>query len=530
MKIAEIYRESEYETRLKAPLLSQIQIVMLVATAASFFLFKFLPLSFKIVIPILVLVSAVSIFLLRKGFYRRALYTLVFNYAGLLFISPFLGWYDEKMVLIFSCSIVSLATLLAYLFINDRKITMAINVTGFLAFAARLLLSVLNGTVTGDTVLHALIIPVMLFFLMIILIRVYKNIELKMLANGKHQITVLQESEQKMMRIIQTSGKQLQKGEDLSSLASETATATLQIEKNVEGIQKQVDLMNAEFEESSGSLNRIAESTHVLDSNVESQMAAISETSAAIEEMVSSIRNVDTIIQTKKAAVDSLKKSSDEGSSVISGTMDSFDTVRTQIDNISEMADIIGSIASQTNLLAMNAAIEAAHAGEAGKGFAVVAEEVRKLAESSNENSHQIGDNVKKLLEAIEVAGSRVRDTGSTFGNISAEIAAVADAMDEIRASAEELHRGGTEILTGTSTMNECTSRVSDGVREVEDNQSHLVKKFENTNRILSEIVSGISEIKSGSSEIRLSNESLQELSMDLLRQSTLLNDTVKGE
>lgn len=250
----------------------------------------------------------------------------------------------------------------------------------------------------------------------------------------------------------------------------------------------------------------------------------MAESSASIEEMVTSIKSVSHIIHSKKRAVETLSKTAQGGEKVLKQTSDSFEQVIDKIESIKKMTSIIGAIAGQTNLLAMNAAIEAAHAGEAGKGFAVVADEVRKLAESSSKNAKEIGGVIKELINAIEQSGYNITETSSSFHEISKEISAVSTAMDEIYTSTGELSVGSEEILKGTARMNDYNSRVTTWVSQVSHDQKIISTNIMEVSQVVDTVVFGVVEIKAGTTDIRNSLEELREMTEGLLAYSDKLN------
>ncbi|MDC7123922.1 MAG: methyl-accepting chemotaxis protein, partial [Spirochaetales bacterium] len=183
-------------------------------------------------------------------------------------------------------------------------------------------------------------------------------------------------------------------------------------------------------------------------------------------------KNVSQIITQKMELVEALKNASDEGSHTILDTSKSFEEVLTHLDSAENMISLISNIAAQTNLLAMNAAIEAAHAGDAGKGFAVVANEVRTLAESSAINAKQVTKTLSLLVQSIEKTGQNVDKTGQKFKSIKNDVAGVGDAMDEINLSVKEIALGSDEVLSSTAMMNNLTTQVSDAVESVTANET----------------------------------------------------------
>jgi len=299
----------------------------------------------------------------------------------------------------------------------------------------------------------------------------------------------------------------------------------------LQGIGEQVIKLRSQYEDSEESLGVIGDNVDRLSRIAESQSSNITQTSAALEEMVASIKNVTEIIKLKAATVGNLKKVAEQSVDVVDQTTESFAQVNHYADSITEMIDLISAISEQTNLLAMNAAIEAAHAGDAGKGFAVVADEIRKLAESSSENAKHIGSTLGQLVLSIEETGSSVKKSGQSFHSISTEVADVGKAMDEIAMSVNELSHGSDEILKSTSAMNEMTAELSQALRLVEDKKDLAQKNIKDMGQFVHSLSGSMEEISAGAQSVRdamqdlsAMTEKLSDFAQDLSAQIKTLN------
>jgi methyl-accepting chemotaxis protein len=208
----------------------------------------------------------------------------------------------------------------------------------------------------------------------------------------------------------------------------------------------------------------------------------IEETTASITQMISSVSSVTDITAKKKASLNSLVELSNEGGSKLKKTNNVISLVHGSIEEIQDITGLIADIASRTNLLAMNAAIEAAHAGERGKGFAVVADEIRKLAEATSNNSKRIDGEMNGIIRNIEEATESGRKTGEVFHLIDNEVSQVFASFDEIAGSMIELSTGGRQILEAMVRLNEISSQVresDDSMREVTMENQRAIKSVE---------------------------------------------------
>ena len=250
------------------------------------------------------------------------------------------------------------------------------------------------------------------------------------------------------------------------------------------------------------SLEITATALKMLKETARSQDLSVSNSSSAVEEMVASVSSVSQIVGERKKAAISLLESSSQSSSQLRNAKDSFLQVGAKLEKINDMTSMINSIASQTNLLAMNAAIEAAHAGDAGRGFAVVADEIRKLAESSSLNARDIDETIKTLVASITEADVEMDQTTQSFDNIIKEVEDVLNAFNEIESSTTELVAGNQEVLGGISGLSGVSAEVKNGVDSVESQREHLEENINNTYSFLEALKGRIESIDTRIGEI----------------------------
>jgi hemerythrin-like metal-binding protein len=177
-----------------------------------------------------------------------------------------------------------------------------------------------------------------------------------------------------------------------------------------------------------------------------------------------------------------------------------------------EINGVIQNIASQTNLLSMNAAIEAAHAGEAGKGFAVVADEIRKLAENAAEQSKTIGTVLKKITDSITLIQRTADGVLDKFEAIDSGVKTVLDQELQIRNAMEEQSAGSQQILEALEKLNEITRTVKTGTGEMQGKSREVIREGKNLETAAAEISSGVSEIASRTGMVNDSVEHLREI------------------
>jgi methyl-accepting chemotaxis protein len=325
----------------------------------------------------------------------------------------------------------------------------------------------------------------------------------------------------KMAELNKEASEKLQLAQSMDDQAQETVAAIKGIESLASNVSLQMEDLSERYESSKDSLQKINGHMQTLDTITEKQSAKISDTGSALEEMVSSIRNINNVIEVKSKSFRILKQTAQNGTMVMENTIKSFDQVRSHIESVKEMVSIITDISSQTNLLAMNAAIEAAHAGDSGKGFAVVSGEVRKLAENSSQSAKKVGETLNQLIIAVEAAGANVSDSGSTFSSIGKGVDMVNDTMDEIQQSIIELSAGSDQILTATSLLQDLTGKVLESLNNVSENEKISSENVMSLGDFITSLSKNMAGITQGSSVI-------YEATRGLSRKCIDINDYVK--
>ena len=226
---------------------------------------------------------------------------------------------------------------------------------------------------------------------------------------------------------------------DLSATTEETLSSLEEMRVNTENLKSKIDHLDSEVNSSFRSTADVKKFVTNLVDLISSQSAAITESSASIEEMTASIQAIAKVTEEKKILASELEKTAAMGESEMEETVQVINKVSESANSILDMINVIDEIASKTDLLAMNAAIEAAHAGEFGKGFAVVADEIRMLAESSSESAKHIAHSLNQISEYIKTSEDSTSRTGAMFNKIVSGIKEVTGSMHEMNQSTHEL-------------------------------------------------------------------------------------------
>jgi len=302
-------------------------------------------------------------------------------------------------------------------------------------------------------------------------------------------------------------------GNDLAGNMNESASAVGEINANIQGIKGRILNQSASVNETNKTMEQLAANINKLDRHIENQSSDISRASTAIEEMVANIQSVTATLVKNAGNVETLRESSGVGHTGLSQIAADIEEIAKESEGLLEINLVMKNIASQTNLLSMNAAIEAAHAGEAGRGFAVVADEIRKLAENSGEQSKTIGTVLKKMKEAIDKISRSTGNVLDKFEAIDSSVATVAEQEENIRHAMEEQGSGSRQLLDGVSNVNEITRQVKNSSHEMLEAANEVIQESANLGQVTQEVSSGMNAMALGAGQINTSINHVSEIS-----------------
>ena len=284
---------------------------------------------------------------------------------------------------------------------------------------------------------------------------------------------------------------------------------------SVKTITKVIDEINGDIsnqasfvEDTNNTVRSMQQSVDELNANMESQVASVSQSSSAVEEMVANIHSVFGILEKNANSVSSLTTAAQIGQAAVKEAVESAQTILEASKFLQEAAAIVQSIAGQTNLLSMNAAIEAAHAGEAGQGFSVVADEIRKLSAQSSQQGASIKKQIAELRNNIQLVSDNTNKVQQTFANIYDLSETVRNQEKVVISAMQEQEAGSTQVLQGIQQITEITNESKEKTSQILDGTVDITAKMDNLKASTAQIVDGMSKISSDSDTINLETES----------------------
>jgi len=285
-------------------------------------------------------------------------------------------------------------------------------------------------------------------------------------------------------------------GNDLSSNMVETAAAINEITSNVQSVKGRVINQSASVTETNATMEQVIANINKLNSH--------------IEKMATNVSSVTNTLVNNAANVKTLQEASEVGKAGLQEVVTDIQEIARESEGLLEINSVMQNIASQTNLLSMNAAIEAAHAGEAGKGFAVVADEIRKLAESSSEQSKTIGNVLKKIKESIDKITKSTETVSTRFESIDSGVKTVADQEGNILNAMEE--QGEASKQAGSISLTEITRQVKTGSEEMLEGSQEVIKESRNLERVTQEITAGMNEMATGAEQVNVAVHNVNDM------------------
>ena len=289
--------------------------------------------------------------------------------------------------------------------------------------------------------------------------------EASLLSNGFNLVTERLEGNINSMKQSKVSLDEA--GGKLSGTIEDLMSSIVQIGASISNTGMNLRNQTDSVGQSAQSISKILDMIHRLEELVQTQGKAVQGASTAVEQMVGNITEVDKSVDKMAHSFGVLDQTAQNGVETQNELQKQIIEIENQSKLLSEANKVIANIASQTNLLAMNAAIEAAHAGDAGQGFAVVADEIRKLSETSSAQSKTIGAQLKSIQAAINMVVQATQHGVQDYANLSKEIRQTDTLVQQIKEAMTEQQQGSAQILGALSDMNESTDQVQNASQEI---------------------------------------------------------------
>ena len=318
-------------------------------------------------------------------------------------------------------------------------------------------------------------------------------------------------------------------GTELSSKMGDHIEVLSAATKDITEISNSITEQSEKVEGITHGMQTVESEIMSLDQKLTQQSEAIQQSSSVIEEITANIKSVDKNVNEILGEYNILVKEASEG-------QNQQNTVSTQIGNIAQQSEqllaantSISSIANQTNLLAMNAAIEASHAGEAGKGFAVVAAEIRKLAETSAKQSDSISHLLQSITEAIDGIVDSSKKSAQNFESVGSKIKHLQQLIEEVQGGMNEERIGAENILNTMLTLEGTTKDITSASAHMKGESQQVFESIRVLNSLAESTMDKSNNVSFRMEEMKNTAEAAVSASDRNLSATSKVSDMING-
>ena len=302
-------------------------------------------------------------------------------------------------------------------------------------------------------------------------------------------------------------------GDELDESTQKTSDSISEIIDNIQSVHGQIETQGESVTQTVSAVNQIAASISALEQMIEAQADGVSQASSAIEQMIGNISSVNGSMDKMALSFEQLSDDAKNGAAKQLDVNDRISQIEQQSLMLQQANKTIANIAKQTNLLAMNAAIEAAHAGDAGAGFSVVADEIRVLSETSTAQSRTIGKQLNAIKASINDVVAASAESSEAFNSVTTKISVTDQLVRQIKAAMEEQQTGSRQIIGVLQSMNDSTARVRTASSEMSVGNQAILEEVKHLQQTTDGMLRSMDEMSAGARKINETGSSLSGIS-----------------
>ncbi|MBQ0166596.1 MAG: hypothetical protein KBT02_05785 [Treponema sp.] len=425
---------------------------------------------------------------LNKKFKPAATLLVVTTYAFATILSLIVN--EQGAILVYrNCTYFFLALAMGLTFSKNQKLTQRLSLSmNVVQTVFCFFLLAPTGYSPQSKVITLFIMSTVLYNLISQLFFAYARIIDSLMKTVSDQKSDLEAELQHVSRIVKGSSANLQAISNLTDSVSDIRELVTASVNSMANIDTKVRNIDSGADSALEDARSISSNITSLSESISNMTVSQAETQKSVSNMVSTIREVADSAQEEHRILDSLSITSEDGSRQLRSLLENIKVASESIQAIYGKLEAIDSIAVQTNLLAMNAAIEAAHAGTAGKGFAVVASEIRKLADNSAKNSKEITEQLQSITECITTVSQEGSKTDDSFKGIQNGIHNVVESFNMIINSTEVLASSSEQVLGTMKLLDDCSASIKKGESSITASQKRLIENQENLKAAVAEL------------------------------------------
>jgi methyl-accepting chemotaxis protein len=513
-KIKLIYSDKDEMTREKAATLFAVNLILAIAMI-FFAVVRLIGQSYIVAVAELLVagLSLTNVKLILSGKFK-----ICSNISVSLFLAAAFGIYAIQN-----------NTRVTDLYIFSTYMLGVIAVAPILSYRRSQMIVILGLGLIGQTLFYVILIPglsasgeglmlptfaISMIFLLMASYFAYMvfGMQLRAIEGIKREKAETLKSLEKLSSVLQSTKSTFNLGETLLSESEKASVTSSGIFEGIQNLESLIISLGQSSQKGRNSNREIVIAKDKVKDKISKQAQSITKSLDTTRMISDNVNKISTSSQDKQKTLVSLKESSSEAMAKLNRAIESLNLLAKSSQEIVEVVNIITTIASRTNLLAMNAAIEAAHAGESGKGFAVVADEIRKLAEETNKNSLKIKENIKNNNSHFKNSNDASNQLLGQFNNINRDVTNVEQSYKDILDSMFEISAGFDRIADSVEDIGESGHVVEKAISEMEEQISHGEKSINSIYTISQSIDDHVKHISDLGASIVSQSKNLQNI------------------